>query len=508
MNKLKNLLYILGISIMVILPACSEPDDELTSVDYDRLFSPTDLKATVVNRTSVRLTWSTFDKKTDTYTIEVYDNATFEGTPVKSLSDIVVTEYTIAGFEGEKEYWARVQAVSASIPSSKWTEVTFTTSTEEILLASEDDDIAATQVTLRWPAGEVATEIVINPGDIRHTVTAAEIAAGVATITGLTSETKYTAKLMNGTKTRGTLEFETLLDLGGAIAVKPEDDFATMLSAASAGDIFALYPGTYGTSTKFVVKADVEIKAVRPNDKPIISGYFSIEDGASLLLKELVVDGTGNESNQAIIFSTAAATYGALTVEGCEIKNHEKGLYYLNVASSVESITFNNCLIYNIVCDGGDFMDSRVGAIKTLTLSNSTVYNSCAARDFIRYDNAASNFPGISPVINITNCTLDGVANTTSRRLLYIRFAGNSINFKNNIVTNTAGIFSNQASTAVPTFGGNNFFGAPNLFSGGATANFYDNSATNHNPQYKDAAAGDFTVNNIDVTVGDPRWLN
>jgi len=509
MNKLKNIIYILGLSLAVTLTGCSEPDDEIESIDYDRLFTPIDFSARTINRTNVRLTWNAVKKATG-YIVEVHENAdlNFEGTPVRTINDITESPYTIEGLDGETSYSIRIQAITDGINSSKWAIAKAKTDTEQIFGNIGDDDLKATEVTLNWQAGAEVTEIVITPGNIKHTITSAEKAAGRATVTGLTGETSYTATLMNGTKVRGVLEFMTTVDLGNAIPVYPEDDFAEMLATANAGDAFALFPGTYGTSTKFVIKSNVEIKAVRPSDKPILSGYISLEDGASLLLREIILDGAGNESNQAIIFATAGVNYGALNVEGCEIRNHDKGLFYLNVASVVESLTFNNCMIHNIECNGGDFMDSRAGAIKTWTLSNSTVYNSCKARDFIRYDDKSKDFPGVSPVINVTNNTLVGVCDGASRRLLYVRFAGNTINFTNNIVTNMAGIFSNQKNTAVPTFKQNNYFAAPGLLTGGSeTALFFDDGATRHDPQFEDAAKGNFTVNNLDVTVGDPRWL-
>jgi Fibronectin type III domain. len=509
MNKLKNYIYLLGLSIAVILTGCSDQDDELTSIEYDRLFSPTEFEGKVINRTNVRLTWNDV-KGAESYIIEVYNNGdlNFEGTPVKTISDISGTPYTIEGLDGETDYSIRIQALKSGKNSSKWTTVTAKTDTEQIFENIKDDDIEATQVTLHWAAGAEVTHILITPGDHRYNLSTSEIAAGTATISGLTGETAYKATLMNNDKIRGVLEFTTLVDLGGAIAVYPEDDFATLLAEAKDGDTFALFPGTYGNGAKLTVKASIGIKAVKPSDKPIIYANISIENGAALHLREIILDGTGAEANQALIFNTGDVTYGALLVEGCEIRNHDKGLYYLNVASIVESITIDNCIISNIVCNGGDFMDSRAGAIKTITLSNSTVYNSCAARDFIRYDDKASSFPGIAPVINVTNNTLVGVCNGAARRLLYVRFKGNVINFSNNIVTNMLGIFSNQSSTAVPNFNKNNYYEAPGLFSGGSeTALFFDNSATSRNPQFQDAANGDFTVNNIDVSAGDPRWL-
>ena len=109
-----------------------------------------------------------------------------------------------------------------------------------------------------------------------------------------------------------------------------------------------------------------------------------MEDAAGLVLKDVVLDGTGlADGNQSIVFNTSDVTFGALRVEGSEIKNYVKGLMYLNVTAKVASITFHNNLIYNIECNGGDFLDSRKGAFDVLTFTNNTVYNSVAARDFI-----------------------------------------------------------------------------------------------------------------------------
>ncbi len=93
------------------------------------------------------------------------------------------------------------------------------------------------------------------------------MAAGSATIEGLTGETTYKATLRNGQKVRGILEFMTLVDLGNAIPVYPEDDFISMLAAAGEGDAFALFPGTYGSATKFIVNKSIEIKGVYPYDR-------------------------------------------------------------------------------------------------------------------------------------------------------------------------------------------------------------------------------------------------
>ena len=517
MKTLKKITYLFVFLLAVSLVSCSEPMDEITDINYSRAFSPFELTARVRNQVNVELNWTPI--KADSYSIEVFknDSLTFAGAPVRTIHDVKAADlpYTLTELDGNTKYSFRVRAILEGAGDSKWSGVYVKTDSENIFLPFGDADVQANSVTLTWNPTPNVTRLTVEILDgavIEHWLSVAEIAAGSAQISGLTGETEYIAKIFNGDVQRGRTTFTTLLDLGNAIAVNPDDDFIAMLAAANPGDVFALFPGTYGASSKFVVSTNVEIKAVYPNDKPVVHGYFSIENNSSLLLKDLIIDGSGlADGNQAIIFATAGATYGNIRVDGCEIKNHVKGLYYLNVASIVESLVINNTIVSNVVSSGGDFMDNRVGAIKVLTLSNSTVYGSATARDFIRYDNTSAAFPDIAPVITIENNTLDGIANDAARRILYVRVAGATINFRNNLVTNTLGNFSNQSSTPIPTFSNNNYFNAPALFIGGSeVARFFDDLAKNLDPQYAAPGSGNFKVSNqtiIDNAIGDPRWL-
>ena len=503
------------LAVLLFNFSCTDDrSEELTSIDYERLFSPIKIEAFVINRTDARLSW-VINKDVESYSLEVFadDSLIFAGTPVRTYEGVTGDQlpFYIRELDGETQYSVRIKAVASGKTESKWSGVTFKTGTENIFLPFQDGDVKATSATLRWSPGKALTAIMLEPEGIQHTVTADEIAAGSATIEGLTAETSYTAILKNGTKTRGILEFMTLVDIGNAIAVHPEDDFISLLAAANDGDAFALFPGTYGSASKFSVNKSIEIKGVYPYNKPVLNGYISLEDGAALLLKDITLDGTGlADGNQSVVFNTAGVNYGDLRIDGCEIRNYVKGLYYLNVAAVVESITINNCLIYNIECSGGDFMDSRAGAIKTLTLSNTTVYNSVLARDLIRYDDKSSSFPGITSKIFVNHNTLYGVANG-GKRLLYVRFKGTEISFTNNIVAETTAIFSNQSSTAIPVFGNNNYFNAPGLFTGGSTSSLiFDDSASSENPGFVNATNGDFTVTNELLKAkgtGDPRWI-
>ncbi|MDH6307952.1 hypothetical protein M2451_002471 [Dysgonomonas sp. PFB1-18] len=512
-NIFKKITYILTLSVALFTTGCGDDiDDEITSLDTSRLFSPTEVEALVINRTEVQVTWDAVSKA-ESYTIEVYDNANedYSGTPMRQISGINFNElpYIITGFDGETTYSLRVQAISEDVPESKWTSTTFKTATEQIFSPVDiANDLAATWVTLRWIAGETATEIVFTPGDIIYTVTAADIAAGAATITGLTPETKYEAVLKNGTKTRGTASFETPLDLDGAIQVFPEDDLAALIVAAAGGEVFALMPGTYAIG-KIAITKNISIKAAKPADKPIVNALISLEDGISFELKDVILDGTdavetGKKADQAIQFNTADVSYGNINIEGCEIRNYLKGLLYFNVKGMAESITINNCVIHDIECNGGDLFDCRLGTAKQINFTNNTVYNSAAARDVFRIDNDNSSAFTSAPKLLVDHNTFIGVANDSKRRILYLRWVGNEITFANNIIANSPnGTFKHSSSNIIGS-SNNNFYDADTM-AGADTG-----SPTSLDPGFANPAGADFTVSNptlISKGLGDPRWI-
>jgi hypothetical protein len=515
--KKKFLTYTLAAGALLGVQSCK--DDiltEITELNVSRLFSPVGIEARIVNQTSVRLNWSKVDKATS-YNIEVYegnDAATVSGTPAVSLTGITMEEvpYTIPNLGGETEYVIRLKAVGANLSDSKWSSALIKTDAEQLFSPVSPEDVAATTVTLRWTPGQAATKIVLTPGNKEHTITPAEITAGAATVTGLTPETAYTAKLMRGTATRGTATFTTLIDLGGAIAVNPGDDITALFQNAKAGDIFALLPGTY-PSGDIIVSKSISIKGARPADKPILKGtVFRIEGGASLELKDVVLDGTGSlDGNQTIIY--AAGTYGKLAIDGSEIKNYVKGALYVNTAAHIETVAITNTIYSNIEGNGGDFIDFRNGIAGKFDFINNTVYNSALARDFFRMDAGGStNFPAVKSIITIRNNTFNNVSNGNNRRILYIRLASNEITFEKNILSNTEGYFTNQAATNIVKMDKNNYFNAPN-FTGSTQANTKNDATGTHtslNPGYANAATGNFTVSNEDLKfqqIGDPRWL-
>ena len=85
---------------------------------------------------------------------------------------------------------------------------------------------------------------------------------------------------------------------------------------------------------------------------------------------------------------------------------------------------------------------------------------------------------------------------------LYVRYVGNVINWTNNIVSNTGAVWSNQSKTGVPTFQNNVYFNCAKLNVAdveGKSNMFADEAGKVEDPEYKDAAKGDFTIGNESI---------
>ncbi len=513
MNKLfKKFTYILGFAAAFLAAGCSDDiADEITSLDVSRLFSPVGLETRIVNQTGVRLTWNTVNKATS-YNIEVYEGLDFSGTPVQK-ANVTYDEvpYTMTGFDGETSYVVRVQAIGAGIDDSKWTNATFKTDAEQIFKAVDGDELEATSVVLRWIPGQVATTIVFTVGTHDdYTVTADDIAAGAATITGLTGETAYTVKLMNGTKTRGTVSFETPIDLGGAIPVYPEDDLKAKLDGATEGDVFALFPGTYALG-EYTMTKSVILTGVRPNNKPIVQGRFKCASAVSKLkLTNVVLDGTNTVLN---IFEVASGcNLTSIELTSCEVRNYTRALFYNNSSgTTVGSISMSDCIVTDILGDGGDGIDFRTGTLNSLTIEKSTFNN--GFRSFLRIQTTTN--------ISIRQCTLYKISMVDNKDNsgLFRSSTGGTFEVKSCLFVETGKEAPANASVGnfiktgnikgTESYDNNYYYSCHNLWVGVYTKPA-DVKCTEGNPGFKDAAKGDFTISNDDMiakNVGDPRWI-
>ncbi|PXY39893.1 DUF5123 domain-containing protein [Flavobacterium cheongpyeongense] len=514
--KVKYIIKGLVVAFLVVALAtsCDSYNDALLDgIGNTREFSPVGVTAKVRNQTSVELTW-TANASVDHYVVEFSaDDPNF--TTIFKTVEVTGAQLPVTvALEGETLYSIRVKAVSADgLEESKWTVTTANTLSEQLFLAIQDGDVTSKEATLRWVAGSNVTQITLSPGAITHTVTAEEKAAGIATISGLSSETSYQADLFNGTKRRGAINFTTGIDIGDGILVKTTDDLATVVANAPSGSILVFEPGDY-TLQPLALNLDKSLtfRGLRSYDKPKLKVGFIVKTGlANLSLIDL--DLTGDAAYSDVIKFDNALTCNDILISGCSINNYTRSLITVNsLAVKMNSFTVENSVISKGTTTSGDFIDIRSGFVASLVLKNST-FNDCVnARDFIREDNGTSNTftgTGLTSNISVENCTLYLPRMTASNRILYVRLASNATVMTKNLFIDTPAIYSNQTTTSIPTFVNNNYYNSAALFSSGTRL---DNSGTHTtlDPQVTSATGGDFTVKNqtlIDNKIGDPRWI-
>ncbi|KFF05071.1 DUF5123 domain-containing protein [Flavobacterium reichenbachii] len=494
------------------------------TLNVNREFSPIGLTAKIRNQTTVELNWNVKQEETPGRFVVQFSADDTEFKTIYKTVEVTASQLPLSvQLEGETTYSIRIKAISAEgKEDSKWSVTTATTLTEQIFFPVQDADIEAKQVTLRWTPNSSVTQITVEPSNIVHVVTPAEKIAGVATITGLTGETAYTATLLNGTKKRGVVTFTTGIDIGTGILVKPEDDLNAKITAAPAGSVLVLMPGDYQVfKGEIVLNKSITLRGLRPGDKPKLHVRFTLNTGAAnLSLVDLDSEGadtTVGDSN-FITLSGASAAYGNILISGCYVHDYLRALMYGNASlAKLTSFTVDNTIVKNVNTNKqADFIDFRNTYAASIVVKNSTFDTCSIERDFVRADavlpaNGGSSGTGLTTNVLIEGCTLYKVSNNAApKRLLYLRFGSNSSTVRNTLIVSTTGIYTNQPATIQPTFTRNYYFEAPSFIDATITNNKIDASATTANPQFVNAATGNFKVQNqtlIDNNIGDPRWL-
>ena len=528
MKKTFNILYLLLTVLSMTFVSCEDKIDPLVEeLQFERVFTPLNLKAFIRNKTNVELQW---DLRSDAeyYIVEFSEDSLVFGSII--ATETVQREevpFTYA-LEGETRYSARVKGVQENgAEDSNWAEVTFITDPENIYLPIQDGDIDALEATVRWTPGAEVTHLLITPGDVTRTLTDEEKAAGVATITGLSAETSYAVTLYRNTKKRGTVTFETLVDVGDATRVYETDNLQEIIAAASAGDVLVLYPGDYSVyEGKITINKNITIRGLYPYNKPVVHVQFELEDGVqSAEIRDIEMNGNYMDTSvdpavpalldHAFEYATTGMAYGSLMVQGCVIHDYNKSLIAgsSSVASTISSITMDDCIVTNILTNSADCIDVRAGYVAALTLTNSTFNNCAPGRDFVRLDDTSGTYPGMNTDVLIDHCTFYGVSNNNGRRILYVRFVTNTLTVKNSIFAETAGYYTNQSRSAQPVCTNNNYFNALGFWDTSYRTDSKVDISGNYrtlDPGFANAASGNFSVSNQtlrDNAVGDPRWL-
>lgn len=445
-----------------MVTSCKDAAD-VKDLKLNQVLSATDLTLVANADLSITVSWNQMFNA-DQYELIVSQDETFSDESKVAFSDIITQAYTkgnycsiiIEKLDPETKYYARVQAIASdgSSLSSKYVYGNVTTVAEQIMKVIDKSKLTANSATIQWTAGEFVktVEIYDTSGEKIASLipTGDEITAGEMTIDELAAHTSYTVRLVSATdKTRGSRTFTTLLDLSNAIKLTSDDDWVAQIEGAPAGTVFALESGNYVSDQTVDIANDVVIAASDITNMPTLHCQFAIDNNAALYCYYLSISADDAKlfSDQCFNFKSTGAT-GSLDVEGCEILNFVKGLVYINTETVVNEINITGCYIHDIVCNGGDFIDSRNGSWNTLNFKDNTVVNCFVGRDFLRSPNSSAS-TGLSNVENNTfyNCG-NGEANY---RLFYTQIKGAVNNFNKNIVAgfNNKRGFCNGSVTVV-----------------------------------------------------------
>ncbi|GGF73592.1 DUF5123 domain-containing protein [Wenyingzhuangia marina] len=510
--KTKNIYKGFIAFLAFIVASCSYDEEVVESLSINREFAPVSLSTIVRNQTYVEMSW-TVDDNIDSYIVEFSaDDPDF--TTIYETVEVTAEELPITvRLEGETVYSVRVKAKSArELDDSSWALGEFTTLSEQIMLPYELGDADDDNVTLRWEAGLNVTHFMLQPGDIRHDITAQEKIDGVANITGLTSETEYKATLYNNAKQRGFAEITTGVAVGNNTLVSTTDDLIQILNNAQDGEIILIDQGDFTAQTGTItLDKSITIRGLKTDFKPKLSLNFEFNAGATdVNLIDLDLDGA--TTIQDVARYTGAGNYNSLLIKGCNIHDFDRSFIAGNTTDAiVQSVTVEDCIVTNVVTNGGDFIDFRNSDVFNVTVRTSTFNNCAPGRDFFRIDDAGTSTQnGLVCNVLLENSTLYGCCDSSSKRVLYIRFQTNDIIVQNTLITDTGSEgYSDQSRTDdTVTFSNNNYFNADGFFNPSQTV--FDGSGTQLDPEFADPLNGDFTIGNQtikDNLIGDPRWI-
>lgn len=459
------------------LSSCKDELQEIKTLQTQAVFSPVDLDVSIVNVTQAKLNWKQIGKA-ENYTIEFFDNAdlNFSGEPYKVVEGVRFVELpiTIEGFEGNTTYSVRVKAEAEGLEDSKYVSKTFKTGVEQLFLPIYSSQITETTALFKWKVTNGITKIVLTPvaggAAVNVPIDGTASAAGQILATGLTPNTNYEAKIYSGTVSRGKLAFTT----DGTVTANPGDDLNAIIAAAANNAVIALNPGTYdlasgGVNTEIVGKS-ITLKSASGNysDTKINFKQFNIKgSGAGVKFVGLELDGT-TVADYFINFVGAgsdaeAATFKSIVIEDCKVHATKNCLIRANRggngAHKMDDIRVENSILYDNGVSSYSYFMLDKAEFKTLSITNSTIYNS--ARQLISW---ATNFSASqAPVITIDHITLNGFG-SGSRNNIILDANGNSVDFtmQNSIVANTPkdGTVGTSAIRGAGTlkFNNNNYF--------------------------------------------------
>lgn len=534
-----KIITLLGIILFIF--SCKKEKEQPT--EAPRIFKPSDVKITT-GATAAKLSWTTPIMATGklSYSIDFSTDSTFSTVSYTTTSDTAGVTITDEHLAVRTPYFARVKAIATSTqPESKYLRsASFQLTGVQLFLPLRSNEVKETNVTLRYTPQADLSSIVLNPptgAAITTTLTAGEVTAGLKLITGLTANTKYTAELFSGTKSKGILTFTTLLPTTYTMILSAGGDLAGTIAAAANGAVIGLDPGAYTLSaTSFITQKSITIKSTsgNPADTKVNYREFDLEGtGAGITFSGIEFDGTAAASPYFMNFigsqavNASAAVFTNVMVENCVVHGSLTAFLRADRGAAakdfkITGITVNNSIVYDMGANGTSaYCTFHLNKLQfnTLTVSNSTFYN--AGPGLII---ASTLVTADIPVIAIKNSTVNGFGGNAKYALLDANTNPVNFSIQNSIIANTpksgtvnAAALRSTGTGSASTMSNSNYFNLFSAVTGGTALTFGTMTISNTQTQVLNwsTETTDFTLpagsalrtaSNTGTAIGDPRW--
>ena len=529
------------VALIAMFTACSEPMEEITTVDYPRAFSPIGLKVVLGTFDKATVSWDAVDDARS-YEVELSQGDSLLFNNIVGSYETESLNLPLTGLWSETSYSVRVKskAFNEGQQDSHWYGIAFRTNAEQIFNAVADDEIKTGQITVRWTPNEEVTHLTVSPGIGVIVLTAEEIAAGMKTLTGLAPVTQYTIIIYNEDMKRGTVTPTTKWRPSGegVVELSIGDDFVSAITdPENSGKIIYLPEGyTYTWASRVTPVPNITVYGDSDGERPV----FTITDSEPLKLNELTADhirfenvtlesthGGGYFINQGTNTIDHACDVKLLSFENCRLIGFGRSIVRTQAVNErVDTIQINRCLIEHCSQENGQNYaliqcTAAFEAFPNIIISNTTVNHSYS--NFLNIQGGAGQPSGKNVLIeNVTFYKTVG-SNTAGTDNRYLIDAGNNgplnITIKNCILGSVRGVGSergyrmNDAGTMTAT---DNYTTTDWTTVADAAANppAVNVPATAYNGScealFVDPENGDFRIKDENFagkgTAGDPRW--
>lgn len=427
----------------------------------------------------------------------------------------------------------QIQVIAVAADTSKNSEPSFlgeikTPRFPTIVSNSKSADVGAKSILFKWRnEGQAVTTVKVvsvSDGTVVQTInlSATDISNAYLLVTGLLPETAYKIELYSGARIRGANNYITkavpsgvIVDLT-AITDRPTVLADTILKVPSGATIVLKRGMVYSMPSINLSKPVTMMSGedqLTPGQAVIFfntGSNFNFASDANIdyITFNDVVIRSNDAANKYTFNPNSSGNIGAITFESCRIENM-RGIARFRGALTINSITFNNCLIDSIGGYGIITVDDAKTKVKSITLSNSTVSR---ADVMFTSKSAADN-------IDINNCTFFRSLATGKFMVNYAKLAITMMDFSNNIIG------PGKANTATPpvwsidgyirssgTLNGSNNFATSDVTWTNADTQFpgitpYTKSAADI---FVSPGTRNFQIKDLGFTgkdsAGDPRW--